>query len=256
MFKITLFDAIGVSFCSGVATFFTENLDDFEKHWLNLIGDDDDLKDRYFRSKAGEIVSDYYGDDPDLNIVQFDNKCEVVATKKFVYHNKYMTLVNIFDWESLIYANEVNIELTYIKHKDAYYLIGNYKLLGVGEVDMYSKKYRVLKPHGNPVCTCKISDEFWQRVYAFNDYNEFIDQNVKRLECSDTLESKEELNKLKLSVFETENMADFIGYDVETYCKVTVGVYENKEDIDLNSMTDNDINDEMLTILMRDTLGS
>ena len=47
----------------------------------------------YLRSKGGEIVTDYYSDDPELNIVQEDKSAEILFEKEIVFRNKLFTLL-------------------------------------------------------------------------------------------------------------------------------------------------------------------
>lgn len=72
IYKITLFDANCPSCTSGTASFFTEDIDEFEHNFFSdeNVGSNqlEAQKQRYFRSKAGKIVTDYYSDAPELNI--------------------------------------------------------------------------------------------------------------------------------------------------------------------------------------------
>lgn len=75
IYKITLFDANCPSCTSGTASFFTEDIDEFEHNYFSDENVESNQleaqKQRYFRSKAGEIVTDYYSDAPELNIFQY-----------------------------------------------------------------------------------------------------------------------------------------------------------------------------------------
>ena len=74
MYKITLYDYNCNPICDGTIYFFTEDIENFQKRWFRLLGDhDEERKERFLRSKAGEIVTDYYSDSPELNIVQQDD---------------------------------------------------------------------------------------------------------------------------------------------------------------------------------------
>ena len=72
IYKITLFDANFPSCTSGTASFFTEDIDEFEHNYFSDENVESNQleaqKQRYFRSKAGEIVTDYYSDAPELNM--------------------------------------------------------------------------------------------------------------------------------------------------------------------------------------------
>ncbi|WP_317855475.1 hypothetical protein [Chakrabartyella piscis] len=220
MYKIMLFDRNGVGFCSGVASFFTEDLESFEKHWLDL-EDDEDTKERYLKSKAGEIVTDYYSDDPSLNIVQQDPNCQILAEKKFVYHQKEWMLYNSYNCGSQYYADEVEIDLRHIKHQEQNFLIGKYKLTGVYTKDFFAADaYTVCNIWGNPVLIQTTSEETRD---ACRGRNIVMDKAVFRNE------------------------------KIETYCWVTVGIYDSPEEMNLAELTD--IPDELMERLMFDIPG-
>lgn len=82
MFKITLYDFNCNPICDGVVSFFTERLEDFEEGWMNSEEVEEDRKERYLRSKAGENVTDYYSDSPEFNIVQEDTEVQVLWEKE------------------------------------------------------------------------------------------------------------------------------------------------------------------------------
>lgn len=67
MYKITLWDQNLDSFVSGVAVFFVEDLEIFERYRFPKREGED--WNRYFKSKNGECVTDYYSDSPELDIV-------------------------------------------------------------------------------------------------------------------------------------------------------------------------------------------
>lgn len=58
-------------------SYFVDNLEDFEKNWKALVKDQERIK-RYEKSKKGEIVTDYYCVDEELNKVQADNDSKVI----------------------------------------------------------------------------------------------------------------------------------------------------------------------------------
>ena len=68
LYRIQLFDYNCVSCTSGVTEVFTDDIDEFSANYMVLEADEE-RKDRFLRSKNGEIVTDYYSDDPSLNIV-------------------------------------------------------------------------------------------------------------------------------------------------------------------------------------------
>lgn len=69
IYLIQLFDYNCPSGVSGVTKVFVDDIKEFSEQYLQ-IEKDKNRKERFLRSKAGEIVTDYYSDDPQLNIVK------------------------------------------------------------------------------------------------------------------------------------------------------------------------------------------
>ena len=88
MYKITLYDQNCSPICDGTVSWYVENLEEFEEKWLPLqskLGVETIKRD--YRSKLGEIVTDYYSDSEELNIVQ-QVDAKVLEEKDFYYYNK------------------------------------------------------------------------------------------------------------------------------------------------------------------------
>jgi len=223
MYKITLYDQNCCPIADGVTCFFAEDLEEFEKNWRPHAGEEQ-IK-RYERSKAGELVTDYYSDDPELNIVQEDRNAEILFEKEVTLNSRLFTLLNTYRWEDEIYAEKTQIVLRGIKFKERCFLIGKYKMKGVCRKMFLStddSEYGTVKVWGNPVVNCKVQEkQYWYQ----------------------TEEGR---------AFYVYHKEDFRGDSLETYCWVTVGEYSEKElsegNIDLES-------DELLVALMRDIPG-
>ena len=121
IYKITLFDANFPSCTSGTASFFTEDIDEFEHNYFSdeNVGSNhlEAQKQRYFRSKAGEIVTDYYSDAPELNIFQYAEYGTIEKRKTFHYKDKTFELHNGYLIPCPIYAAEAIVELAQIAFK-------------------------------------------------------------------------------------------------------------------------------------------
>lgn len=91
-------------------------------------------KQRYFRSKAGEIVTDYYSDAPELNIFQYAEYGTIEKRKTFHYKDKIFELHNGYLIPCPIYAAEAIVELAQIAFKKnpdeegEKYLVARYSL--------------------------------------------------------------------------------------------------------------------------------
>lgn len=129
MYKITLYDENCWAACDGVISFFTEDLEDFQRLWFERERDDD-TKARFLKSKAGEIVTDYYSHDPDLNIVQEDQNTTILTEKVFYVKNQTFTLENAYGCESKFYVKEGENHYRWITFKDDFYRIASYSLKG------------------------------------------------------------------------------------------------------------------------------
>ncbi len=169
IYKITLFDANCPSCTSGTASFFTEDIDEFERNYFSdenvEWGKLEAQKERYFRSKAGENVTDYYSDDPELNIFQYAKYGTIEKRKTFHYKDKIFELHNGFLIPSPIYAAEATVELAQIDFKKRpdeegeKYLVARYSLSGVCSESSYSDKFSDCTPYGNAIIkTCYPED--------------------------------------------------------------------------------------------------
>jgi len=224
MYKITLFDCDLVSWCSGVERYFTDSLEEFEKHWM-LLADDEEEKNRFLRSKQGEIVTDYYSDSPDLNIVQMDEKAQILKERQLDFENWKFKLANAYEWESQYFVKKAIFDIRYIKFQDEYYCVGKYRLEGVcRKHEDYENRWSECYCFGNPVLlkTCKKQErERWQ-VPGKDFYR---------------------------SDFEREEFAEDI---MEAYCWIVIRRIEADK---LAKVMEEEITEELLTRLMRDIPG-
>ena len=222
MFKITLYDNNCSPICDGVTRFFTDSIEDFENNWEPYASKEQ--LERFRRSKAGEIVTDYYSENPKLNIVQEDNKAEILFEKEIVFEDKQFTLLNAYGCESKIYAAKTVISYKGIKFLDEYYLIGKYQMYGVCENDIFKgdDDYITVRVWGNPVINVKVQEkETW---YEASDGRKFYSYKKE----------------------------DFKEDYLETYCYVTVGCYTEKELFEAETVL---ASDEMMICLLRDIPG-
>ena len=87
LYKIELYDASHwhPAFVSGTINIFCEDIEDFQTRWFKL-EPEKERKEMFLRSKDGEIVIDYYTDDPEHNIVQQD-LATIYAERTVILHN-------------------------------------------------------------------------------------------------------------------------------------------------------------------------
>ena len=133
MYKITLWDENIGSCASGVVSVFVDSLDYFEINWipLTLKRRNNDGVDRYYRSKHGEIVTDYYSDAEELNIVQKDSNSKIHRNHKYTRHNTWLHLLNGYDCEYKLYVKDITFFIRYIQFNGKYYKVAKYEASGV-----------------------------------------------------------------------------------------------------------------------------
>ena len=180
MYKITLYDMNCSPICDGTAFWFVEDLEKFEQNWLPLQGKRDVSRvERYYKSKFGEIVTDYYSDSEELNIVQKIN-AEVIEEKDYEYKNKEVELINAYGWPTNVGFDLLQIKLRVLKCNDTYYLTGQYLGNGFKRVELnwnrwYEKevKYAPMYFCGNPVAKCVSRDINWDDWDKEDRYKDF-----------------------------------------------------------------------------------
>lgn len=168
MYKITLNNRNCSSICEGTTFWFVEELEQFERNWLPLqCKYDVSTIDRYYKSKFGEIVTDYYSDNKELNIVQPVN-CEILQEKVFEYTDKEVVLVNTYGWKAKILFDKLKIVVRVQSCNDKHYLVGQYFGCGCRRVFRsyniwYDKEvdYCQMDFFGNPVAKYKARDINW-----------------------------------------------------------------------------------------------
>ena len=177
MYKITLFDHNRPTCTSGVVKYYTQDIEDFTEKWLKLVRNDYS-KDRFLRSKNGEIVTDYYSNDPELNIVQKDDSCVIYHDKSIEINDRWITLYNGYNWPSNHHFAELKINIQYIKYDENFLKIATYTAEGVCTEDHIGvevakfgvdvAKYYNTQCYGNPVL---INDE--SGFHRSSNTNEF-----------------------------------------------------------------------------------
>lgn len=130
MYKISLFDYCMPSACSGVALFFTDDIEQFQQDWFAL--EEDGLrKERFLQSKSGKIVTDYYSDDEELAIVQRDDSAKVLAEETVRREDIFVTLVNGYGWTGEVRIADLCVVWRYVLFKGRCHLAGSYQMKGV-----------------------------------------------------------------------------------------------------------------------------
>lgn len=203
MIKITLFDENLCSVVSGTVSFFVDDdgLDEFEACWLNHPEIPYDKKDRYERSKAGELVSDDYTTSEKNNIFQCDSEAKILGQETFLLNDTMFKLHNFYDYASIIWAKEAGLIYRKIMYKGQYYLVGQYRLNGVCIEENAGKDYwRYCTNCGNKILKRMQPSEAYLRTLT----------KSRRKKCSREI---------------------FVNDSIETCCWIVLGCYDKESDI-------------------------
>ena len=192
MYKVTLYDKNIGSCCSGTFSVFCEDIDKFEKEWIMLNPNKNQIK-RFRRSKAGEIVTDYYSDNPELNIVQQDKDDKVLFEKKLKRKGRKAVVHNGYNWPMDVYFDHAIFDIKYIYFQGTYMRLVRYKLCGVyiGN-SLFENRFDTVPCWGNEILKSSIHTEDGMNPNAYaNDTVESIAYYPMG-----TAESEEELKRL------------------------------------------------------------
>lgn len=150
LYQIQLFDYNCPSCVSGVTNVFTEDIEDFSENYLK-IETDEERKDRFLRSKAGEIVIDYYSDDPELNIVKKVDVKDCGGTMKW-RSDTLLFVQNGYGWPSGYFFKLLALEVRWIRYGENYYKLVKPRSMGCCHKNLIfsDKPWWKMKIHGNP----------------------------------------------------------------------------------------------------------
>lgn len=199
MVKITLFDCNCPSCTSGVATFYVDDINKFKESWFKLEVEEP-VKERFLRSLSGEIVTDYYSDSPEYNIVQEDKNAQIIRTEKLHYNNSKFTLINAYGWSSDILVQDAEFAIRYICFQGKYIMTGSYKLSGVAALDECCGGYDRRYVYGNPVLETRyhsyVAFDRGKPLYDIGDFSNFKDDTIQSI-CYLPMRGFDTLKKLK-----------------------------------------------------------
>lgn len=224
MYKITLYDHNSGGIADWTVCFFTDDIEDFQARWFHSRWVSEETKERFLRSKAGEMVTDYWIDSPDLNIVQQD-EAVVFAEKKVVLSD--VTFGNYIShmYGSEFYVKQWDIHFKWIKFKKEYFRIASYKAEGVCRFDhIFVKRWESIFCYGNPVLENTV-------VYD-PKYSGRVDE----------------------SLWDNPTVDDFKDNHVETICFLTNAVFKTKRKME-KDIADFKVTGEVMDRLFDDVAG-
>ncbi len=206
MYKITLFDYNCPSCTSGVYEIYCDDIEQFEKEWTELETDEMRI-DRFRKSKAGEMVTDYYSDDPELNIVQKDETAKIFYKKTVVMCDKDVTVHNGYDWPSDLHIDKSEFHVRYVRLWDRLLRLVKYKLTGISQDDWLGDGNIDVPCYGNPVL--KNNRMFCGRSDNTADYSENTIESIVYFPLG-SFETEEEMradyNDMREDFFSAEEL--------------------------------------------------
>ena len=222
MYKITHYDYNCCPICDGTVSFFTEDIEAFQKRWFAMDRLEEGLKEKFLRSKGGELVTDWYGNDPELNIVQQDQST-VYGEKTVTLEKQTFEAHNAYQWASRFYVDRWIIRFQWMGFRGKYYRLASYQADGVCRFNIFCRgRWDSVVCHGNPVLenTVKYKPNYPPRVDesqwdnpGFDDFKENRIETICWL-VNDEFDTEEEL-KADISSFEvTEEIMDWLFADV------------------------------------------
>ena len=223
MYKIELYDYNCSPICDGTTSFFTDDIEEFERQWFELEYDEK-RKERFARSKAGEMVTDYYNDSPELNIVQFDN-ARIYGERDVTLEDITFEATNAYWFTERYHVNQLEIHFQWIAFKNQYYRIASYSAIGVCMVGM------------------------------------FCDDRLKSVECSGNrvlinkvVYDPKYLGWIPESEWPNPTYDDFRENTIQTICYITNAYFSDEKELQ-EDMKDFTVTDEVLDRLFADVIG-
>ena len=192
MYKVTLFDQNCPSCCSGTASFYCDNIDEFEREWIKYVRNESQLE-RFRRSKNGECVTDYYSDDPELDVVQFDGEAIIYHELEECFDDLELEIHNSYMWPAKYFFKKFIVSTRFAEFKGQFLELAKYRAEGTCmENWLGKKKYCKATCWGNSVLNHEIA--FWEDSDETEDYADdliesFVYFKVRRFD------TKEEMNK-------------------------------------------------------------
>ena len=223
MYMITLYDMNSSPVSDGLARFFTEDIDHFEQNWASLCikRGDHERVERFRRSKNGELVTDYYVDDSELNIVQEDPDAEVLHEKQFTLQDVAFFATNVYGWQQQYHVDHWDCAFRWIRFRKDCLRVFKYMPSEVCRIDV--KRLREVNCYGNPVL---INNKGF--VVEFDRGVPIIDHPL--------------------------SYSDFAGNSIETFCWLTGRYFKTRKEIE-SDFKSFEMSEEVMDRMFWDVIG-
>lgn len=219
MYRILLMDDNRNPIADGLIALFMEDIEDFQERWFNLETRDEKEKERFLLSKSGELVADWYSNEPELNIVQEDENAQVYGERSFSIKARTFRVANAYRWETTFYVGEGEIRYKWIGFKGKFYRIGSYDVKGI----------------------CREKGT-WHEIYCIG--NKIVESDVK---CEWTMERGQAERRLP-------TVEDYKDNTARTICYRETGEFHTQEDC-IADFEHFEMTDEEYSRLFRDLVG-
>lgn len=195
LFFIQLYDYNYPTCVSGTTKVFAEDIEDFAKHYLSL-EEDEDRKERFLRSKSGEIITDYHSNDPTLNIVR-QIEVENLGYRLQEKNERNVVVLNGYGEEVDYYFDQLLFAIRWMKWKNKYYKLVKPYGLGCCKRSWYPlTPWRRVTIDGNPFWLYEEASGIKELEETYDGFKEtFLMSYVWQV--ADIFETKEELQKDK-----------------------------------------------------------
>ena len=195
MYKVTLFDGNTAPYISNTFSVYCDDIDEFEKNWSEM-ETDEMRKQRFRRSKQGEMVTDYHSDAPELNIVQKDENAKTLIERTIIIRNQEVRLTNEYHHTASLFFEKGEFHIRYMKMWDQYISLVRYKLTGASRENIYIEGRQRVLCFGNPVL--KVHNVF--KGYSDN-ISDFSRNTVESMAdyLFEVFETEEEMKKRAMS---------------------------------------------------------
>ena len=149
-YKIMLDDWNCSPLCDGLAEFFTEDIERFEKLWLASGRIPEELARKFARSKNGECVTDWYSGNPEYDIVQ-KGRADIYAKRECRLRDVRCASWNAYHWESRYAIQDWHIGFLWIGFQGRYLRLAEWTARNVMVYNEFSERWGRARCYGNPV---------------------------------------------------------------------------------------------------------
>lgn len=234
MYQIQLYDGNCSPICDGVVKFYVDSLEDFEKNWIPLNQRNKEQIKRYFQSKSGEVVTDYYSNDPELNIVQEKN-CIIIAEKSYKETDETKMVQNVYGFDSTYHIDEITYFIRYVNIEGELLKLCRYEIRGIcldeGKSRWVGKNKEKYEAIGFEACRHLINKDYLPAYHIFEGSEDDEDgEHVMYLPrySNATVFGNPFINMSSTECFDSDSTEDYKDVEADLYVWHIVKFFENE----------------------------